>query len=360
MKYKIRCLALTVLLAVSILIAAGCGVDTSTLAGSANIISADEEQQLSETETESYSSDLYYDSSEFLADVPAWDGENPYVEINGNEPSFSAEEIWTSTQESLDALDSLGRCGTANSCIGVDGMPDQPRGNISEVHPTGWHSDTYDFVEGGNLYNRCHLIAHKLSGDDAVPRNLITGTSYMNREGMLPFEDQIEQYVESSGNHVMYRVTPCFAGEELIARGVHMQAVSVEDNGKGLSFNVFCYNVQPGIEIDYLTGDNRLAESAAADQANSNAQDQTSEAVNEDGERSADDRIVTVVLNTNPDRKRIHIPDTRCAKQIHEENYQEWTGTADELKKFAEENGYVPCGTCHPETKLNIDLPKRK
>jgi DNA-entry nuclease len=179
----------------------------------------------------------------------------------------------------------------------------------------------------------------------------------MNRKGMLPFEDQIEQYVESTGNHVMYRVTPCFAGEELVARGVHMQAVSVEDNGEGLSFNVFCYNVQPGIEIDYLTGDNRIAEGDASEQANNDSQEQTSEAISEN---TADDRIVTVVLNTNKDRKRIHIPDTRCAKQIHEENYQEWTGTADELKKFAEENGYVPCGTCHPETKLNIDLPKRK
>ena len=360
MRYRIKNLALVVLLIASILIIASCGVDTSTLAGNASIINADEEQGSSDNDVESDKAERLYDASEFLADVPAWDRESPYIEINGNEPSFTSEDIWTSTQESLDELDSLGRCGTANSCIGVDGMPDQPRGNISEVHPTGWHSDTYDFVEGGNLYNRCHLIAHKLSGDDAVPRNLITGTSYMNRKGMLPFEDQIEQYVESTGNHVMYRVTPCFAGEELIARGVHMQAISVEDNGKGLSFNVFCYNVQPGIEIDYLTGDNRIAKDDAADQANSNAQDQTSEAVDEDGESSADDRIVTVVLNTNKDRKRIHIPDTRCAKQIHEENYQEWTGTADELKKFAEENGYVSCGTCHPETKLNIDLPKRK
>ena len=360
MRHRIRFLALIALVIFLLMMAAACGVDTSTLAGSATIISEDEAQQASDTVADADSSELLYDASEFLADVPAWDGENPYIEINGNKPSFSDEEIWTHTQESLDELDSLGRCGTANSCIGVDGMPDQPRGDISEVHPTGWHSDTYDFVEGGNLYNRCHLIAHKLSGDDAVPRNLITGTSYMNRDGMLPFEDRIEQYVKSTGNHVMYRVTPCFVGEELIARGVHMQAISVEDNGEGISFNVFCYNVQPGIEIDYLTGDNRIAKKVETDKANNDKQDQTSEVISEDGENAADDRTITVVLNTNEDRKRIHMSNASCVETIKDENRLEWTGTADELKEYAEKNGYVPCGTCHPEKKLNIDLPKRK
>ncbi len=360
MRQKTRYLALIALLIFSMLMVAACGVNTSTLAGSATIISEDEARQASETVAEADSSELLYDASEFLADVPAWDGKSPYVEINGNKPDLAENEIWTRTQEALDELDSLGRCGTANSCIGLDGMPDQPRGDISEVHPSGWHTDKYDFVEGENLYNRCHLIAHKLSGDDAVPRNLITGTSYMNRDGMLPFEDQIEQYVTSTGNHVMYRVTPCFVGKELIARGVHMQAVSVEDKGEGLSFNVFCYNVQPGIEIDYLTGDNRLADGAPADQAKNDSEDQTSSAVSENSENSSDGSTITVILNTNPDRKRIHMPGTSCADQIHKENYEEWTGTAEELKEFAEKEGYVPCGTCHPEKKLNIDLPKRK
>lgn len=360
MRHRIRYLALTALLIFSMLMVSACGIDTSTLAGSATIISEDEAQQASETAAEADSSELLYDASEFLADVPAWDGKSPYVEINGNKPDLAENEIWTRTQEALDELDSLGRCGTANSCIGLDGMPNQPRGDISEVHPTGWHSDTYDFVEGGNLYNRCHLIAHKLSGDDAVPRNLITGTSYMNREGMLPFEDRIEQYVESTGNHVMYRVTPCFVGKELIARGVHMQAVSVEDKGDGLSFNVFCYNVQPGIEIDYLTGDNKLAEGAPADQANSDTQDQTSAAASENSENSSGGDTVTVILNTNKDRLRIHMPGTSCAEQIHDENYKEWTGTAEELKAFAEQYGYVSCGSCHPDKKLGIDLPQKK
>ena len=367
MRHRIRYLALIALLIFSMLMVTACGVDTAALAGSATIISEDEAQQASETADKADSSELLYDASEFLANVPAWDGKSPYVEINGNKPDLAENEIWTRTQENLEELDSLGRCGTANSCIGRDGMPDQPRGDISEVHPTGWHTDKYDFVEGGNLYNRCHLIAHKLSGDDAVPRNLITGTSYMNRDGMLPFEDRIEEYVEATGNHVMYRVTPCFVGKELIARGVHMQAVSVEDKGEGLSFNVFCYNVQPGVEIDYLTGDNRLATGASkgapqSDQASNDndTRNDTSQAVSGEKESAPDERTVTVVLNTNEDRKRIHMADAHCVETIKPENRSEWTGTADELKKFAEENGYVPCGTCHPEKKLNIDLPKRK
>ena len=368
MRHRIKYLALILLLAFA-MVAAGCGGDKTEADGSAAAAGEEEVQQAEETRAEEESPGLLYDASAFLADIPEWDGESPYVEVNGNKPDFAPDEIWTRTQEALDELDSLGRCGDANSCIGVDGMPDQPRGDISEIHPTGWHSDTYDFVEGGNLYNRCHLIAHKLSGDDAVDRNLITGTSYMNRQGMLPFEDQIEQYVESTHNHVMYRVTPCFAGEELVARGVHMQAISVEDNGEGLSFNVYCYNVQPGIEIDYLTGDNRAAEGApAAGQPGGKKQDDTSQAAGDsqdnsqasgDSEGTRDDRVVTVILNTNEDRLRIHMPGTTCAKQIHKENYQEWTGTADELKKFAEEHGYVPCGQCHPELELNIDLPTR-
>jgi len=338
MKRKLLHLALIAALIVSMLFVCGCG-DPSDLAGSASVSGSGQSQETAEDKDAGKKKETKYDATEFLASIPEWDGQ-PYCEVNGNKPDLKKNEIWKTTQESLAPLDDLGRCGTANSCIGVDGMPDQPRGDISEIHPTGWHSDTYDSVEGGNLYNRCHLIAYKLSGDDAIDRNLITGTSYMNRKGMLPFEDLIEVYVEKTGNHVMYRVEPCFKGDELLARGVHMQAVSVEDGGEGLSFNVFCYNVQPGIDIDYATGDNKASGEEAADD------DQT-----------ADDRVVTVVLNTNPDRKRIHLKDTHCAGQIHPENYQEWTGTADELKDYAEKEGYVPCGSCHPDTYYGIDLP---
>jgi DNA-entry nuclease len=274
------------------------------------------------------------DADIFLAAIPDWSGE-PYCEVNGNVPDFAEEEIWTSTQESLDPLDGLGRCGTANSCIGLDGMPDKPRGSISEIHPTGWHTDTYDNVEGGNLYNRCHLIAHKLSGDDAVARNLITGTSYMNRKGMLPFEDRIEEYVKSTGNHVMYRVTPIFKGEELVARGVHMMAVSVEDKGEGLAFNVFCYNVQPGIEIDYATGDNKPAENMPPEAGSSEAQ--------ADEEAGAEEpEVREYVLNINT--KKFHYPECDSVKLMKDKNKEFAEATRDEVMA----RGFDPCGNCHP------------
>ena len=373
MKRRTGYLILVLMLVISMIAASGCGVDTSALAGNASkAINTEENAEAAATsaeddsaskaeasETQKAGSAVKYDQSKFISTIPEWK-DKPYCEVNGNVPDFAADEIWTSTQESLDPLDSLGRCGTANSCIGIDGMPDQPRGNISEIHPSGWHSDSYDNVEGGKLYNRCHLIAHKLSGDDAVARNLITGTSYMNRQGMLPFEDQIEEYVKSTRNHVMYRVTPCFAGDELVARGVHMQAISVEDKGKGLAFNVYCYNVQPGIEIDYLTGDNKL-EGEAKEPEDAKQLDESAGAADqaEENTEAADARVITVVLNTNKDRKRIHLPDESCTKDIKPENYAEWTGTEDELEEYARKNGYVPCGRCDPDKKLGLDLPDR-
>ncbi len=293
--------------------------------------------------------EIRYDSAEFLDSVPEWNGQ-PYCEINGNVPDFREDEIWKTTQESLDPLDSLGRCGTANSCIGIDGMPDHERGDISEVHPTGWHKDSYAFIEGRSLYNRCHLIAYSLSGDEAIDRNLITGTSYMNRDGMNPFEISIAEYVKNTGNHVMYRVEPCFRGDELVARGVHMQAVSVEDSGEGISFNVFCYNVQPGVVIDYSTGDNRLNEEGARLEE---------ELKKEEYVYDPDDEVITVVLNTNERGKKIHLKGRDCASQIAKENYQEWTGTREELEKYAEEEGYLACGACHPDEELGIRLPHK-
>ena len=357
MKRRTGYLILVLMLVISMIAASGCGVDTSALAGNASKAIESEENagaqatsaeddsasKAEASETQKAGSAVKYDQSKFISTIPEWK-DKPYCEVNGNVPDFAADEIWTSTQESLDPLDSLGRCGTANSCIGVDGMPDQPRGNISEIHPSGWHSDSYDNVEGGKLYNRCHLIAHKLSGDDAVARNLITGTGYMNRQGMLPFEDQIEEYVKSTRNHVMYRVTPCFAGDELVARGVHMQAISVEDKGKGLAFNVYCYNVQPGIEIDYLTGDNKLegeakepedAKQLTENSGNAGIADQTEE----DTQASP---VLTYVLNTNT--RKFHYPDCNSVKQMKDKNKSEVEGTRDEVIAM----GYDPCGNCHP------------
>lgn len=191
-----------------------------------------------------------------VEEAPEYSGE-PYVEINGNEPDFSSEDSGERSFEIYSELDSLGRCGEAYASVGTDLMPTEDRGSISHVKPTGWHSIQYEHVEGKNLYNRCHLIGYQLSGENANEKNLITGTRYMNVDGMLPFENMVADYVKETNNHVLYRVTPVFEGDNLLADGVQMEAYSVEDDGEGISFNVFVYNVQPGVTIDYATGDSK-------------------------------------------------------------------------------------------------------
>ena len=171
-----------------------------------------------------------------------------------NEPDFTEEELTETAYEEYSPLDDLGRCREAEACIGVELMPEEDRGDISDIHPTGWQSVRYENVEGGYLYNRCHLIGFQLSGENDNEKNLITGTRYMNTEGMLPFENMVADYVQETENHVMYRVTPVFEGEDLVASGVQMEAESVEDGGEGICFNVYVYNVQPEIGIDYATG----------------------------------------------------------------------------------------------------------
>lgn len=193
-----------------------------------------------------------------LDEIPEYRGE-PYVEINGNRPDFSQEDRNTEAFEAYSSLDSLGRCGTAFANVGQELMPRGERENIGQIHPTGWQHVEYDFVDGESLYNRCHLIAHQLTGENANERNLITGTRYMNTEGMLPFEEMVGDYVREEDGHVLYRVTPVFEGSDLVARGVEMEGYSVEDQGESVSFHIFAYNVQPGVEIDYATGDNWLA-----------------------------------------------------------------------------------------------------
>ncbi len=193
-----------------------------------------------------------------LEDLPAYDGK-PYVKINGGKPFFAESDYTTDSFERYSPLDGLGRCGAAYACVGRDLMPTEERGAIGDVRPTGWHTVKYDIVDGKYLYNRCHLIGYQLSGENANEENLITGTRYLNVEGMLPFENQVAEYVEGTGNHVLYRVTPVFAGTNLLADGVLMEAFSVEDGGAGVCFCVFCYNVQPGIVIDYATGGSALA-----------------------------------------------------------------------------------------------------
>lgn len=204
-----------------------------------------------------------YYSSHILDDIPAYSGE-PWVELYGNTPGFTDDEKTTEVFEIYSPLDLLGRCGTAYANICTELMPTEPRDEIGSVKPSGWQMATYDFVDGRYLYNRCHLIGFQLAGENANELNLITGTRCLNIEGMLPFENQVAGYVEETGNHVLYRVTPVYQGGNLVAQGVQMEAWSVEDGGEGVCFNVYAYNVQPGVEIDYATGDNWAEEQITA------------------------------------------------------------------------------------------------
>lgn len=210
----------------------------------------EEVEQHQQSQTESPSAD----SPE---EIPPYSGE-AYIAINGNVPFFVEEEITAESYEEYAELDELGRCGVTMACIGIDIMPTEDRGDIGSVKPSGWKSVKYDIVEGKYLYNRCHLIGFQLAGENANKRNLITGTRYLNIEGMLPFENLVADYVKETENHVLYRVTPIFEGDDLVAQGVVMEGYSVEDEGEGVCFCVFAYNVQPGITIDYATGDSSL------------------------------------------------------------------------------------------------------
>lgn len=191
--------------------------------------------------------------------IAAYSG-SPYVTVNDNVPYFTDLDFSTQSFERYSDLDSLGRCGVAFANVCTDTMPTEARGAIGKVKPTGWHLVKYDFVDGKYLYNRCHLIGYQLTAENANEENLITGTRYLNVDGMLPFENMVADYVKETGNHVLYRVTPLFDGDNLVASGVLMEAESVEDKGSGVCFCVYCYNVQPGVTIDYATGDSRLTD----------------------------------------------------------------------------------------------------
>ncbi len=263
---------------------------------------------------------------EEISDVPEFDGEYPFVYINGGEPEFNDEELVTTSYESYSPLDSLGRCGEANAVVGIDIMPTEERGSIGSVKPTGWHTVKYDNVDGKYLYNRCHLIGYQLTGENANECNLITGTRFMNTEGMLPFENEIADYVRETENHVAYRVTPIFKGDNLLASGVLMQAQSVEDGGDGVSFNVYVYNAQPDIEIDYATGESHLKAAAEA----------------ESDTQSVDGAAVEYVVNTNS--KKIHLATCSGVKDISGHNYGTFKGDINRLL----DEGYTRCKRCKP------------
>lgn len=285
-----------------------------------------------------------------LREIPAYSG-TPYTEVNGNQPYFTEEELTTQSFETYSELDSLGRCGVAYANVGQDLMPTEPRGEIGAVKPSGWHLVKYDNVDGKYLYNRCHLIAYMLAAENANPQNLITGTRYLNVQGMLPFETKVCDYVKNTGNHVLYRVTPIFDGDNLLADGVLMEAYSVEDAGEGICFCVFAYNVQPGIGIDYATGDN-WAESSGTYQSTEASvaeetpapQPETDTAVQITPELSApqETQQTTYVLNTNT--MKFHYPTCSSVDDMKEKNKQIYTGSRDEVINM----GYVPCKRCNP------------
>lgn len=194
-----------------------------------------------------------------LEEIPEFSGE-PYAVLRGNLPSFSSENRASGVYEYYSPQDWLGRCGYAEACIGTELMPTEERGSIGQIKPSGWQLAKYDCVDGKYLYNRCHLIGFQLTGENANEKNLITGTRYLNVEGMLPFENMVTDYIKETGNHVLYRVTPLYRGTDLVARGVVMEAMSLEDGGLGICFHVFCYNNQPGVVIDYATGLSQIEE----------------------------------------------------------------------------------------------------
>ena len=296
------------------------------------------------TETPAGESDAVFS----LQDIPAYSG-TPYTEVNGNRPYFTEADLTTQSFETYSELDNLGRCGVAYANVGQDLMPTEPRGEIGAVKPTGWHLVKYDNVDGKYLYNRCHLIAYMLTAENANPQNLITGTRYLNVQGMLPFETQVCDYVKNTGNHVLYRVTPIFEGDNLLATGVLMEAYSVEDAGKGICFCIFAYNVQPGIGIDYATGDNWVEGSTASAEVAEPVSVETPVPQPENTPQIVQETSVpketagtTYVLNTNT--MKFHYPSCSSVDDMKEKNKQIYTGSREDVISM----GYVPCKRCNP------------
>ena len=301
-------------------------------------------------------------SNHTLSNIPAFSG-SPYVVLNNNVPEFTKEELKaTESFEKYAELDSLGRCGVTIANVGRDIMPQDKRGSIGSVKPTGWQTAKYDSVDGKFLYNRCHLIGYQLSAENANPKNLITGTRYLNVEGMLPFENLVADYVKETGNHVLYRVTPIFKGDNLVANGVQMEAMSLEDKGEGVLFNVYCYNIQPNVKIDYKTGlsEEALGYNAATSKTKHSNKKQiktkTSSAKNSNKatskgnktsknkiKKTDDDSDVNIyVLNTKT--HKFHTPDCPSAIDMQTSCREEYTGKRSSLI----DEDYSPCSKCNP------------
>lgn len=295
-----------------------------------------------------------FDIDAFILDPPLFCG-NAITEVNGNIPLFTKEELALKPRVSYSSLDALGRCGPAMGLLGPETIPQEKRGMIGDVRPSGWHTVRYDDrIEDRYLYNRCHLIGYQLAGDNADPQNLITGTRFLNMSGMLPYENMVFSYITNTGNHVLYRVRPIFVGENLLASGVLIEAYSIEDQGKELSFCVYAHNVQPGILIDYETGESSAEEQWINSEVpkidNNNETEflmlEEAEALGEIQQRSVVDpetnAEITYILNTNT--KRFHDPECPSVQETKEKNKQNFYGSREEV--IAE--GYIPCGRCKP------------
>lgn len=330
-------LIVSVLLAICLLFS-GCGIDgsnpqgtgpsqtTSSTSSPDSFENNDSSNISTPSDTNDNTNQTQSDSKPVSLDsIPAYSGK-AYVYINNGNPGFSDSDLKTKSYEYYSPRDRLGRCGVVHACIGRDIMPTEDRGSIGMVKPTGWHTVKYDCVDGKYLYNRCHLIGFQLTGENANEENLITGTRYMNVTGMLPFENMVADYVKETGNHVMYRVTPLFKDNNLLAHGVQMEAYSVEDDGDGICFNVFVYNVQPQITIDYATGESSYNGTVVEPDDDDNYQTQSA----------------SYILNKNT--KKIHLPSCYSVDQMKESNKEYYTGDIDDLLG----RGYSRCKNCNP------------
>ena len=350
-------IALAVILVVAVLF-----TFTLTQPGLSTRIFADDETSAATTASQGADAGALPSAStvsgtDFLVALDAYVAANPtanegdYVEINDNTPSFAADDATTDTFQSFSPLDWLGRCGTAYACLGPETLPTDVRGDISEIHPSGWVQNFYDFIEGESLYNRSHLIAHCLSGQDANERNLITGTRHFNADVMEPIEAMVLNYIEQTGNHVLYRVTPVFEGDELVARGVQIEALSMEDGGQGVSLNVFLRNIQPGVAIDYATGNNWADEAATAGNWSASAAAGatplapiSTAATTSQADDASTDTPATVTYVVNKNTGKFHYPSCSSVPKIKAKNRIDSNQTRDELIA----QGYVPCKNCNP------------
>lgn len=267
--------------------------------------------------------------------------DKPYVILNNNQPYFDSLDYITHSFEYYSSLDEQGRCGVVYACIGKDIMPTGERGEIGQIKPTGWHTVKYDIVDGKYLYNRCHLIGWQLTGENSNERNLITGTRYLNIQGMLPFENMVADYIKETENHVLYRVTPCFEKNNLLAHGVQIEAYSVEDGGEGVCFNVFCYNAQPGVKIDYSSGSSKLIDDTS-ENIIPKVTEKVSKSTTQKPTSNSSVEKANYVANTNTGK--FHYPSCSSVDDMKEKNKMLFNGTRDELIS----EGYVPCKRCNP------------